>query len=73
MIAALLVDQNGRTISFPVPCGTMLFKCVLYTLFLFAALEELYTKMTKLFSPWMLVLDTDDARYALLLLTHSVA
>ncbi|KAG7318270.1 hypothetical protein KOW79_018025 [Hemibagrus wyckioides] len=25
------------------------------------ALEELYTKMAKLFSPWMLVLDTDDA------------
>ncbi|KAK3538822.1 hypothetical protein QTP86_015946 [Hemibagrus guttatus] len=24
-------------------------------------LEELYTKMAKLFSPWMLVLDTDDA------------
>lgn len=41
--------------------------------FLTAALEELYTKMTKLFSPWMLVLDTDDVRYAPLLLTHGVA
>lgn len=28
---------------------------------LLKTLEELYAKMTKLFSPWMLVLDTDDA------------
>ncbi|KAI5613067.1 ectopic P granules protein 5-like isoform X2, partial [Silurus asotus] len=28
---------------------------------LLKVIEELYTKMSKLFSPWMLVLDTDDA------------